>query len=46
VDPSTEIRTGTFDSPTRYTYNRDKDLELVTRPDRQSIDFIYNGAGR
>ena len=36
----------TFDPATRYTYNRDKQLELVTRPDGQLIDFVYDSAGR
>jgi len=27
---------------TRYDYNRDKQLELITRPDGQTIDYIYN----
>ena len=35
-----------LDPATRYTYNRDKQLELVTRPDGQPIDFVYDGAGR
>ena len=36
----------TFDPATRYHYNRDKQLELITRPDGQVLDFVYDGAGR
>lgn len=31
---------------TRYTYNLDKQLELITRPDGQTIDLEYDSAGR
>lgn len=31
---------------TRYDYNLDKDLDLITRPDGQTVDFVYNGPGR
>ncbi|MGH8523584.1 MAG: RHS repeat domain-containing protein, partial [Gammaproteobacteria bacterium] len=36
----------TFDPATRYQYNRDKQLELITRPDGQVLDFVYDSAGR
>ncbi|MGH8576908.1 MAG: hypothetical protein ACREXJ_08360 [Gammaproteobacteria bacterium] len=36
----------TFDPATHYTYNRDKQLELITRPDGKVLDFVYDGAGR
>ncbi|MGH8488935.1 MAG: hypothetical protein ACREXS_08765 [Gammaproteobacteria bacterium] len=36
----------TFDPATRYTYNRDKQLEVITRPDGQVLDFVYDSAGR
>lgn len=31
---------------TRYDYNLDKDLDLITRPDGQTIDLEYDSAGR
>jgi RHS repeat-associated protein len=31
---------------TQYTYNLDKQLELITRPDGQVIDLNYDGGGR
>jgi len=31
---------------TQYAYNLDKDLELITRPDGQTVDFVYEGAGK
>ncbi|MFI3155322.1 MAG: PKD domain-containing protein [Methylococcaceae bacterium] len=36
----------TTDPATRYSYNRDKQLELITRPDGQILDLIYDSAGR
>ncbi len=36
----------TTDPATRYSYNRDKQLELITRPDGQTLDWIYDSAGR
>ncbi|MGH8489391.1 MAG: hypothetical protein ACREXS_11155 [Gammaproteobacteria bacterium] len=30
----------TFDPATRYTYNRDQQLDLITRPDGQVLDFV------
>jgi len=36
----------TNDPATRYSYNKDKQLELITRPDGQTLDFIYDSAGR
>jgi RHS repeat-associated protein len=32
--------------PTTYSYNLDRDLTKVTRPDGQNINFGYDGAGR
>ena len=31
---------------TRYAYNLDKDLDLITRPDGQTVDFEYNAPGK
>jgi RHS repeat-associated protein len=31
---------------TRYTYNQDRDLERITRPDGTAVEFGYDGAGR
>jgi YD repeat-containing protein len=31
---------------TQYSYNLDKQLELITRPDGQTIDLNYDGGGR
>jgi RHS repeat-associated protein len=31
---------------TRYDYNLDKDLELITRPDGQTVDFDHNASGK
>ncbi|TAN67540.1 MAG: PASTA domain-containing protein, partial [Methylobacter sp.] len=36
----------TTDPATHYSYNRDKQLELITRPDGQTLDWIYDSAGR
>ncbi|MGZ8237201.1 MAG: PKD domain-containing protein, partial [Methylobacter sp.] len=36
----------TNDPATRYSYNKDKQLELITRPDGQTLDWIYDSAGR
>ncbi len=36
----------TFDPATRYTYSRDQQLELITRPDGQVLDLVYDSAGR
>ncbi len=36
----------TFDPATRYTYNRDKQLTRISRPDGQIIDFAYDAGGR
>ena len=35
-----------IDTITRYQYNLDKQLILITRPDVQAIDFIYDTGGR
>ena len=31
---------------TQYTYNRDRQLDLVTRSDGQTLDLVYDTAGR
>lgn len=43
--PPTAQSTGT--NVTAYQYNLDKDLDLITRPDGQTVDFVYNsGVGK
>ena len=34
------------DPATYYDYNLDKQLELITRPDGQQIDYVYDAAGK
>jgi RHS repeat-associated protein len=31
---------------TNYTYNLDKQLDLITRPDNKTLDYVYDTAGR
>ena len=31
---------------TQFTYNADRQLDLITRPDGQTIDLVYDSAGR
>ena len=31
---------------TQYSYNLDRQLDLVTRPDAQTVDYVYDSAGR
>jgi RHS repeat-associated protein len=31
---------------THYDYNADRQVELITRPDGQTIDYVYDSAGR
>lgn len=31
---------------TRYDYNLDKQLDLITRPDNKTLDYVYDTAGR
>jgi len=31
---------------TQYSYNLDRQLDLVTRPDAQTVDYVYDAAGR
>ena len=38
--PSVDI----FDPATRYQYNRDKQLEVIIRPDGQTLDFGYQAS--
>ncbi len=37
---------GTVQTVTQYEYNLDKQLELITRPDNRTIDFVYEPNGR
>ena len=37
---------GIGNTTTHYTYNLDKELELITRPDGQRVDFVYNSKGQ
>lgn len=31
---------------TQYAYNLDRDLDLITRPDGQTVDFVYEAPGQ
>ncbi len=31
---------------TQYTYNLNREIDLITRPDGQVIDYVYNEAGK
>lgn len=33
-------------TPTHYSYNDDRDLTSITRPDGSHIDFSYDSGGR
>ena len=33
-------------TPTTWTYNLDRQLDLTTRPDGSTIDYVYDSAGR
>ena len=37
---------GAGSNSTNYTYNADRDLTRITRPDAQQINFAYDSAGR
>jgi len=37
---------GLSSQTTEYTYNKDKQLDLITRPDGKTIDYDYDSAGR
>ena len=37
---------GIGNTVTHYTYNLDKELELITRPDGERVDFVYNSKGQ
>ncbi|MGH7339938.1 MAG: RHS repeat protein, partial [Candidatus Rokuibacteriota bacterium] len=46
VDRYTPPDLGMGATQTIYTYNADRQLELITRPDGQAIDLGYDAAGR
>jgi hypothetical protein len=50
VDPEEEYSPpeapGVGSRITQYQYNLDKDLELIIRPDGQTVDFVYGAPGK